>query len=72
VLQWVAQGKRNDEIGMILGVSPATVKKHLLHSTIILLAVTSRLSFAQHSLSQRCVAIRLDVTHAEVYRYVWR
>jgi DNA-binding CsgD family transcriptional regulator len=27
----VTQGKTNAEIGMILGVSPATVKKHLLH-----------------------------------------
>jgi DNA-binding CsgD family transcriptional regulator len=31
VLQWVVQGKTNVEIGCILGVSPATVKKHLVH-----------------------------------------
>lgn len=29
VLLWVAQGKRNAEIGSILGVSPRTVDKHL-------------------------------------------
>ena len=31
VLYWVAQGKTNAEIGIILGVSPETVKKHLAH-----------------------------------------
>jgi DNA-binding NarL/FixJ family response regulator len=30
VLLWVAQGKTNAEIGMILGISESTVKKHLL------------------------------------------
>jgi len=29
VLQWVAQGKTNDEIALVLGVRLATVKKHL-------------------------------------------
>jgi len=29
VLHWVAQGKSNPEIGIILGVSSLTVKKHL-------------------------------------------
>ena len=29
-LLWVAQGKTNSEIGMILGISEATVKKHVL------------------------------------------
>jgi ATP/maltotriose-dependent transcriptional regulator MalT len=28
----VAQGKSNFEIGMILGISAATVKKHLVHT----------------------------------------
>jgi DNA-binding CsgD family transcriptional regulator len=31
VLCWVTQGKRNDEIGLILGTSPLTVQKHLEH-----------------------------------------
>jgi DNA-binding CsgD family transcriptional regulator len=31
VLSWVAQGKNNVEIGMILGVSARTVQKHLEH-----------------------------------------
>lgn len=31
VLLWVAQGKTNAETGMILGVSEATIKKHLEH-----------------------------------------
>lgn len=31
VLCWVAQGKRNAEIGHLLGVSPRTVQKHLEH-----------------------------------------
>lgn len=29
MLHWVAQGKTNPEIGIILGVSALTVKKHL-------------------------------------------
>jgi DNA-binding NarL/FixJ family response regulator len=32
ILLWVAQGKSNFEIGMILGISAATVKKHLVHT----------------------------------------
>lgn len=31
VLQWVAEGKTNAEIGTILGMSPRTVQKHLEH-----------------------------------------
>lgn len=31
VLCWVTQGKRNDEIGRVLSVSPRTVQKHLKH-----------------------------------------
>jgi DNA-binding CsgD family transcriptional regulator len=30
-LDWVAQGKTNKEIGVILEVSPRTVQKHLEH-----------------------------------------
>jgi DNA-binding NarL/FixJ family response regulator len=31
ILLWVAQGKSNFETGIILGISAATVKKHLVH-----------------------------------------
>jgi len=31
VLDWVAQGKTNKEIGVILDLSPRTVQKHLEH-----------------------------------------
>jgi DNA-binding NarL/FixJ family response regulator len=31
VLLWVAQGKGNQDIAVILGLSPATVKKHTMH-----------------------------------------
>lgn len=31
VLTWVADGKTNAEIGLILGTSPRTVQKHLEH-----------------------------------------
>jgi len=31
VLLWIAQGKNNEEIGLILGVSRNTIKKHVLH-----------------------------------------
>jgi DNA-binding CsgD family transcriptional regulator len=31
VLTWVADGKTNAEIGVILGTSPRTVQKHLEH-----------------------------------------
>lgn len=31
VLCWVTQGKRHDEIGRILGMSPRTVQEHLAH-----------------------------------------
>jgi DNA-binding CsgD family transcriptional regulator len=32
VLSWVVEGKRNCEIGMILGVSPRTVQQHLFRA----------------------------------------
>lgn len=31
VLLWIAQGKSNEEIGLILGVARNTIKKHVLH-----------------------------------------
>lgn len=41
VLLWVAQGKSNAEIGLILGAAENTIKKHLLH-TFEKLGVDSR------------------------------
>ena len=31
VLAWVAEGKSNNDVGLILGISSVTVKKHLEH-----------------------------------------
>ena len=31
ILNWIAQGKSNAEVGLILDISEATVKKHLVH-----------------------------------------
>ena len=31
VLLWIAQGKSNEEIGIILGASRHTIKKHAIH-----------------------------------------
>jgi DNA-binding NarL/FixJ family response regulator len=31
ILNWIAQGKSNSEVGMILNISETTVKKHLVH-----------------------------------------
>ena len=31
VLAWVAEGKSNNDVGLILGIRPVTVKKHLEH-----------------------------------------
>jgi len=31
IMRWVAQGKTNKEIALILGVQPGTVRKHLEH-----------------------------------------
>jgi DNA-binding NarL/FixJ family response regulator len=31
VLEWLAEGKRNDEIGHILGISAGTIKRHVDH-----------------------------------------
>ena len=54
ILNWVAQGKSNSEIGLILSISETTVKKHLVHifeklgvesrhsATLIALEVLSR------------------------------
>jgi DNA-binding CsgD family transcriptional regulator len=48
VLQWVAQGKTNGEIGIILGISGLTVKKHIEH-LFTKLGVDNRVSLAMNS-----------------------
>ena len=45
VLLWIAQGKTNEEIGIILGASRNTIKKHVLH-VLEKLGVESRNSAA--------------------------
>lgn len=50
VLQWVAQGKTNMEIGTILDVSPRTVQKHLEH-IYRKLGVETRMAAATRSLA---------------------
>jgi DNA-binding NarL/FixJ family response regulator len=51
VLFWVARGKTNDEIAMVLGVGRTTVKKHL-ESTFIKLGVENRTAAAAMALEQ--------------------
>jgi DNA-binding CsgD family transcriptional regulator len=41
VLRWIAEGKRDAEIGIILGLSPKTVSKHVEH-VLAKLQVTNR------------------------------
>lgn len=50
VLAWVAQGKSNNTIGMILGISPRTVQKHL-ERTFHKLGVESRTAAAAQALA---------------------
>jgi DNA-binding CsgD family transcriptional regulator len=50
VLLWVAQGKTNIEIGIILGLSPRTVQKHLEH-IFLKLGVETRTAAAMRALS---------------------
>jgi DNA-binding CsgD family transcriptional regulator len=45
VLHWLAQGKRDDEIGMILGLSRRTIGKHVEH-LLAKLRVTNRTAAA--------------------------
>ncbi len=45
VLQWISQGKTNREIGIILGISGLTVKKHVEH-LFTKLGVDNRVSLA--------------------------
>ncbi len=56
VLVWIARGKANSEIGMILSISPRTVSKHLEH-------IYSKLGVE----SRTAAAVRLlEITHARV------
>ena len=50
VLAWVAQGKSNNMIGSILGISPRTVQKHL-ERTFHKLGVESRTAAAAQALA---------------------
>lgn len=54
ILHWVREGKSNDEIGQILGISGLTVKNHL-QRLYRLLGVSNR----THAIA-RCAALRLD------------
>ena len=51
VLDWLGQGKANSEIGIILGISTHTVKRHVEH-VLSKLGVESRFSAALVSLGQ--------------------
>ncbi len=55
VLQWVAQGKTNTEIGIILGIRAETVKKHL-QSIFDTLGVETRTAAAAVALGSRSSA----------------
>lgn len=46
VLHWVAEGKTNTEISIVLGISPRTVQKHL-EQIFQLLGVETRTAAAQ-------------------------
>ena len=51
VLFWVSQGKRNSEIGLILGAQPRTITKHIEH-------ILERLS-----VETRTAAARVAIDH---------
>jgi DNA-binding CsgD family transcriptional regulator len=51
VLHWIAQGKRDEEIGIILGVATKTVAKHVEH-VLAKLRVTNRTAAVAASLSR--------------------
>ena len=51
VLIWVTQGKTNREIGIILGISGLTVKKHIEH-LFNKLGVDNRVALAMNHLLQ--------------------
>jgi len=50
VLRWVARGKTNKEIAEILGISPATVKRHL-EKILDKLGLRNRVELAIHGLT---------------------
>jgi len=74
VLQWVARGKTNKEIAAILGISPATVKRHV-EQILTKLARRNRVELAIYGLTARCphqttsgCALRQFETDGEVSR----
>ena len=59
VLHWIAQGKRDAEIGIILGLSPRTVGKHIEH-VLTKLRVTNRTAAMAAARQSGQVAFALD------------
>ncbi|MDT7043449.1 helix-turn-helix transcriptional regulator [Candidatus Nitronereus thalassa] len=63
VLEWVARGKTNNEIGLILSISPRTASKHLEHIYTKLgvesrtAAVVQFLEMIQHSREVRTARV---------------
>jgi DNA-binding CsgD family transcriptional regulator len=52
VMQWVVQGKTNEEIGLIMGLSLNTVKTHMRRS-FVKLGVENRTAAARAFMGQR-------------------
>jgi len=53
VLQWVSRGKSNKEIAAVLGISPATVKRHL-ETLLMKLGMRNRVELAIYGLTAAC------------------
>jgi DNA-binding CsgD family transcriptional regulator len=65
VLTWVAEGKSNRDVGIILGIESATVKKHLEHifRKIGVETRTAAVAFVLRATRQIIPAISLAFTH---------
>jgi DNA-binding NarL/FixJ family response regulator len=64
VLRWVAQGKRNREIGAIMSISPRTIQKHV-QSILVKLCVETRGAAAAVWFEEM---IRLSCRSEQVFR----